>query len=132
MPTHEAKMKLLGFLGLCRKAGRLICGTPQVTEALGGKRPPCFVLAAQDASPATQKKLKSQTEFYRVPLYTVNIGVEELAHAVGKTGALAAVAITDEGMATALLSRIEAMEQSDAECPISTGKEPSREEGKDA
>ena len=129
---HEAKKNLLGFLGLCRKAGRLICGTPQVCESLGSKRPPCFVVAAQDASPATQKKLKSQTEFYRVPLYTVKIGVEELAHAVGKTGALAAVAVTDSGMGKALLSRIEAMEKSDAECPISTGKEPSREEGKDA
>ena len=132
MPKNEAKKSLLGFLGLCRKAGRLICGTPQVTEALGGKRAPVFVVAAYDASPATQKKLRTQTEFYRVPLYTVEIGALELAHAVGKTGALAAVAVTESGMGEALLSRIKAMENATAECPISTGKEPSNEEGKDA
>lgn len=132
MPKDEAKKSLLGFLGLCRKAGHLICGTPQVTEALGGKRQPVLVIVAEDASPATQKKLRTQTEFYRVPLRTVSVSVEELAHAVGKTGALAAVAVTDGGMANALLSRIEAMDDTAADTPISTGKEPSAREGKDA
>ena len=49
--------------------------------------------------------------------------------------ALAAVAVTDCGMKEALLARIKAMEK-DAptvtDRPISTGKEPSAREGKDA
>ena len=131
MPTDDSKKQLLGFLGLCRKAGKLICGTPQVCDALGKKKQPYLVLAAHDSSEATRKKLRTQTEFYRVPLYIAEICGEELAHAVGKSGLIAAVAVTDSGMGEALLSRIEAMEKATAPRPNSTGKEPSAREGKD-
>ena len=131
MPTDDMKKRLLGFLGLCRKAGKLICGTPQVCDSLGSKKPPCFVLAAYDASNATKKKLRTQTDYYGVPLHIAEITAEELAHAVGKTGALAAVAVTDPGMGEALLSRIGGAKDA-TDTPISTGKEPSAREGKDA
>lgn len=127
---NEATKRLLGFLGLCRKAGKLIIGTPLVCEALGARTKPHLVLVCAYASPATRKKLQTKTAYYGVTLRMPALDPEELAHAVGKTGAVAALAVTDPGMAAALLSRIDAAEQTEA--PISTGKEPSAREGKDA
>lgn len=86
-------------LGLCRRAGALICGAPMIYEAVRGKRPPLVVLEACDTSENTHKKLTDKCSFYSVMLVRLESGGEDLARAVGKTGELAAVAVTDENLA---------------------------------
>ena len=94
--------RFLTFLGLCRRAGKTVHGTPLVCEALAKRRPPCLVLLSAGASAATAKKITDKCRFYRVPLLTVPAGPERLARAVGKASLLAAVAVTDESFAREL------------------------------
>ena len=91
--------KILNSLGLCRRAGALVCGAPMVVEAVRGKNKPFMVIEASDTSDATHKKLTDKCAFYGVPLYRIEADGETLASAVGKTGSLAAVAVSDKNLA---------------------------------
>ena len=91
---------VLRALGLCKRAGALICGTPMICDALRNeKKKPLVVLMATDASEGTKKKLTDKCAFYETRLVTLESGGEALAAAVGKTGFLASVAVTDENLA---------------------------------
>ena len=76
----------------------MITGTPMICEGLRGKKKPIIVLEACDTSDATHKKLTDKCSFYKTEHVRLKVGGEELARAVGKTGALAAVAVTDENL----------------------------------
>ena len=78
-------------------------GAPLIFTAMRSKRPPCLVLVAEDASDGAKKKLRTKCEFYKVPLLYTTYSKEALAHAVGNSGEVAAVAITDQGLAGELL-----------------------------
>ena len=90
---------VLRSLGLCRRAGALITGAPMIYEGLRGKRQPLVVLEASDTSENTHKRLTDKCLFYGVMLVRLESDGETLARAVGKTGAIAAVAVTDENLA---------------------------------
>lgn len=94
--------RFLTFLGLCRRAGKTVHGTPLVCEALAKRKPPVLVILSEGASEATAKRITDKCRFYRVPLITVPADTGRLAHAVGKSCALAAVAVTDENFAKEL------------------------------
>lgn len=96
------EIRFLRFLGLARRAGKTVHGTPLVCTALATKKPPCLVVMSKGASDATQKKLISKCSFYKVPLITVDTDTESLAHAVGKTGCIAAVGVCDDSFAKEL------------------------------
>ncbi len=99
MRAEQEGRQLLFALGLCAKAGKLICGTPMICEALRGKARPQLVLTAADNSPNTAKRLRDKCAFYRVELFQTALSGESLAHAVGKTGHVAALAVTDANLA---------------------------------
>ena len=86
-------------LGLCRRAGALIAGAPMICEGLRGKKKPLIVLEACDTSDATHKKLTDKCSFYKTEHVRLGVSGEERARAVGQTGVLAAVAVTDENLA---------------------------------
>lgn len=94
------EVKLLRSLGLCVRAGKTVFGTPMVCEAMrkGGKQAPVLVIEAGDTSENTHKKLTDKCQFYGVRQIRLSCDGETLAAAVGKTGSLAAVAITDKEM----------------------------------
>lgn len=100
-----SNQKLLSALGLCRKAGRLICGTPLICEALRseGKRPHTVIMAS-DNSENTQKKLRDKCSFYGVELITPALNGDQLSSAIGKSGRISAVAITDENLCRLIMS----------------------------
>lgn len=100
--SEDETERLLKFLGLCRRAGKTVHGTPLVCTALAAKCPPFLVLMSEEASDGTKKKLCNKTSFYRVSLLSLPVSCERLAKAVGKTGELAAVAVMDEGFAREL------------------------------
>ena len=101
---EESEEKLLSTLGLCARARKLVTGTPMICDALrtGGKTPVLAVVEAADTSANTHEKLLSKCTYYRVPHYRISADTLRLAHAVGKTGAVAAVGVTDESLLRAL------------------------------
>ena len=100
-PTGEDK--LLSTVGLCARARKLVSGTPMVCEALRSRKPPVLaVLEASDTSENTHKKLADKCAFYQVPLYRLTADTARLGKAIGKTGAVAAVGLTDENLYRAL------------------------------
>ena len=110
MNEASGEMKnFLGFLGLCRRAGKTVCGTPQVCLALQKTPKPPLVLYAAGASPATKKKVAGKCAFYGVIVKELAVTPAVLAGAVGKGGNLAAVAVTDSGFAEAMLKKLSAM-----------------------
>ena len=108
MGKHEGT--LMGAVGLCRKAGKLVMGTEAVCLALREGKKPCGVLAAGDVSQNTAKRLRDKCATYGVPLYFVTENGETLAAAIGKGAKTAAVAVTDAELWHLVLSRLEKTE----------------------
>ena len=95
--------KLLSTLGLCARARKLVTGTPMVCEAMRDRKTPVIaVLEASDTSAGTHKKLSDKCAFYGVPLFRIAADTEGLGRAVGKSGAVAAVGVTDPSLYKAL------------------------------
>ena len=94
----ERDKRLLSTLGLCRRAGGLISGTPMVCEAMRVGKGVLAVIEAADTSDNTHEKLISKCDYYHVPHYRIAITTEALGHAIGKSGAVAAVGITHESL----------------------------------
>lgn len=92
--------RALRYIGIARKAGRLVIGTPAVCDALR-RGAGTAVFAARDISDGTRKRLFDKCAFYNAKLYVLPTGGGELAHIIGKTGAVAAVMITDAGLSLA-------------------------------
>ncbi len=90
--------RLLRALGLCAKAGKLVVGTPMICQALAEKKKPFLTVVAKDNSENTAKRLNDRCAYYGVRAVTIPAGGEELARAVGKTGKIAAAAVTDENL----------------------------------
>lgn len=94
--------RLLGAIGMCKRAGRLICGVPLICTEMRKGGQVCLVLAASDASDNTKKKLNDKCSFYGVRLVFLPYTAEVLAQAVGKDAPIGAVAITDVQMTCAV------------------------------
>lgn len=96
--SNEPNTRFYGMLGFARRAGKVVIGTELVCRAMpkrdGGRI--WLVIISDKASDATRKKLTVKSDFYGIDYIEVNVGTEELARIVGKTSAVAAVAVTDE------------------------------------
>ncbi len=97
------KTKFLSMLGLARKAGKVIIGSPLICEHLGKRAKPSLVIIASDASEQSVKRLTVKSEFYHVQSIISTETKASLAHAVGKESEIAALAITEKGFASELL-----------------------------
>ena len=103
MITDSAKKKILSYLGLARKSGKAVLGADRVISAVRGKQ--CFaVLLADDASARTGKQIRDKCSSYGAPLVECGITGDELAKAAGAGMTLSAAAVTDRGIAGAILS----------------------------
>ena len=92
--------KALSALGLCVRAGKVIFGVPQVTEAMrrGGKTRPVAVFEACDTSENTHKRITDKCTYYHIRQIRLEADGATLAAALGKSAHLAAVAVTDADM----------------------------------
>ena len=92
--------RLASMIGLCRRAGRLGCGTDKVTGALktGGVY---LVLLARDPSARTRKVVTDKCAFRGVQLIEVPLTREQLGAACGMAS-LSACAVTDPNFASAI------------------------------
>lgn len=108
----SAPDRLLGAIGLCRRAGKLICGVDLVCTELRkhGTATVQMVLAPSDVSDNTRKKLNDKCNYYGVSLVFLPYTAERLAAAVGKDAPIGAVAITDAKLMQAVKEHLPAQE----------------------
>ncbi len=91
-----------GMLGLARRAGKTVQGTDVICEKMRAKKKLVLVLVSHTASDATRERLMKKCFFYNIPCLLVEMTAEEMGHLLGKSGAIVAVAILDEGFAREL------------------------------
>jgi ribosomal protein L7Ae-like RNA K-turn-binding protein len=106
----SAQDRLLGAIGLCRRAGKLVCGVDLICTEMRKRKSVQLVLAASDVSDNTKKKLNDKCKFYGVTLAFLPCTAEGLAAAVGKDAPIGAVAITDAGFVQAVKEHLPAQE----------------------
>ena len=99
MRMANEKALLLG-LGLCARARKLIFGVPMICDAMraGGKNMPVTVFEAADTSENTHKRVTDKCAHYGVEHIRLTADGQTLAHALGKSGSLGAVALCDRQM----------------------------------
>lgn len=95
--------KVLGFVGLAKKAGKAMTGEDNCKELIrsGACR---LVLLAEDAGPNTRKSMENSCAYYKVPLLTYGDKLT-LGQAVGRKVA-AVISISDQGFADGIEKRI--------------------------
>ena len=88
---------ILGTLGLCRRAGKVIFGFDAVIDELKSpKGKACGVIMAADLSEKTKKEVLFYCGKYNVPAETVNATLDEMGSVMGKRTGV--IAILDKGL----------------------------------
>ena len=98
----NVKQRLFGMLGFATRAGKTIVGTDLVCKAMPSGRVKLTVVSSE-ASDSTKKKLTVKSEFYGIKSLVADIDTEELGRVVGKSSAVAAVAVTEDMFAREIL-----------------------------
>lgn len=105
----ERVKQLLSMIGMAKKSGRIIVGTPMIIEHIQKKQvldPEEFLLIeASDTSENTHKKLTNKCEFYNIRRIQIDATCEMLGAAIGKS-ATAAVAIIGRDMCRGVENKI--------------------------
>lgn len=91
--------KIISLLGLAARAGKLVYGTPMVCDALKDGKKVFYVFRARGTSENTAKRISDRCKYYGVKLIDLELDTEQLGRRLGKSGELAAVALTDAGFA---------------------------------
>lgn len=96
----ETQRRVIGFLGLCKRAGRVTSGQEACVDLVraGGA---ALALMDAGASENTRKRMLDACHAHGVPLWLLDAGT--LGHAIGQKGRMVAVLQMD-GMAEKLLS----------------------------
>lgn len=87
--------RVLGFIGIATKAGKIACGTEAVEETIE-KRKAKLVMIAQDASEKTKKNITYQCEKSQIPIVIFS-SIERISKAIGKTNK-AVISIKDKNL----------------------------------
>ncbi len=95
--------KFLFMLGLCRRAGKLITGTDLVTKSLPSKKT-FLVIYTNDASANTEKRVTDKCRFYGVECIKAPFDSSLVSDAIGKSGQICTLGITDINFASELKS----------------------------
>lgn len=96
--------KVLSYLGLATRAGRVVSGEFCVEKSVRQRRAR-LVLVSEDASENSRKNFRNLCTYYKVPLYFFG-SREELGAACGKETRVSA-AVEDEGLADAAIRAIQ-------------------------
>ena len=93
---HMSENKVFGWLGLARKAGKLVAGDALCEEAITRRRARLVVMAT-DAGPNTRERFETMCAKARVDLLPFGTK-EELGHRLGRD-TYAVVAVLDRSFA---------------------------------
>ncbi len=91
--------RLLSFLGIARRAGKLSLGFDAATEAMNKGRSR-LLLIADDLSPRTTEAIKKTALSLNVPVIALDEPMESIGKSVGKTVGI--VSVDDDGFAKKL------------------------------
>lgn len=105
-----ANNPVLGMLGLALRAGKLVCGDQAVQELCSTSRARCIFLA-NDAGDNTVKKAERYAASSALPVLIVPEDKIILGRALGRK-TCAVCAISDIGMATAVVQKLAALDES--------------------
>ena len=95
--------KVLGMIGLARRAGVLYAGIDIALDAIKSRRAKLVIIAA-DASQGTKKTVTDSCRFYKTE-YAEYSDKEALGRCIGRESC-AVAAICDAGMAGAVMDKI--------------------------
>ncbi len=86
--------RLSGFLGLCRKAGKLVFGFDMTVEAMQ-KGTANSILLSADCSERTARNIKRIAEDCKTEIYILPLTMDEIGYAVAKR--VGVLAVCDSG-----------------------------------
>ena len=95
--------KVLSYLGLSKRAGKLVQGTDAVLKNLRSRQTH-IIFVANDASVATIERVQKKGMFYNIPVIT-NYSTTELSQAVGENN-IKVIAINDIGFTKAIMKEL--------------------------
>jgi ribosomal protein L7Ae-like RNA K-turn-binding protein len=98
------KNKVLSYLGLATRAGRVVSGEFSVEKSVKQRRAK-LVIVSEEASENSRKKFRNMCTYYQVPLYFFGDS-EELGKTCGKAFRMS-LAVEDEGLAKAAIGQLE-------------------------
>ncbi len=98
--------KALGFLGICRRAGKLMIGEDGVSGAARGGEAALLMVAA-DTADNTRKKAMNLGRWYRIPVVKLPWDKDTLGELLDKR-VCAILALKDKGLAAAFLEKLAA------------------------
>ena len=96
--------RVLQMLGIAAKSGNVVSGEFSTEKAIKSGNA-YLVIVSEEASQNTRKMFTNMTDFYEVPLRVFGTK-EELGRCIGKQFR-ASLAITDENLAKAVVSKLE-------------------------
>lgn len=99
----DDEKKVLSYLGLSRKAGKLVSGAYQTEEAVRKGRAALVILAG-DASDNSKKKFRNMCEWHHVRLLCLSDTVT-LGSCTG-SGPRSSLAVLDSGFAEAIIKAL--------------------------
>ena len=96
--------KILGFIGIAKRAGKVSVGTFVCESAIksGVSR---LIIIAEDASEKTKKSLKDACKFYEVPFFEFS-DMGSLGRITGG-GEKVVISVNDDGFAEAIQDKID-------------------------
>jgi len=94
-----SKQRVLNFLGLAMRAGKVIAGESLVIEAIRMKKV-SLVFLASDSGVSTCKKVTDKAKFYGVKVIELFTS-DELSQAIGKSRKV--LAVSDKGFTARLI-----------------------------
>lgn len=89
--------KLLGIMGLAKRAGLLTSGAEAVLEGIRNKKAKTVYICS-DASDNTKKRFCDSCNYYGIEYCILSCKMTELSSAIGKMGNIAAAYVSDNEM----------------------------------
>jgi len=96
--------RLSGFLGLCRKAGKLVFGFDMTVEAMQ-KGTAESVLISSDCSERTARNIKRIAEETGTEIYILPLTMDEISYAVAKRAGV--LSVCDSGFSKKIKELLE-------------------------
>ncbi len=98
--------KFLSMLGLSRRAGKVVIGTPLVTSTLpSGKVKVVFYTS--DASDNTKKRITDKCKFYNTECIIIDTPSDKIGKMVGMNAGVCVVGVTDDNFSKQLKALIQ-------------------------
>lgn len=82
-PSGVQMKKFNSFISLCKRAGQLVSGESNCENAIRHKKAELIFLS-KDASKNTSKKFNNSAIHYNVPIYILDIEMDEMGALIGE------------------------------------------------